>query len=479
MEEDGVVVVAAAIGRPEESVVANSSDCGGNSSGNTNGCVTVLGNVTGSERDEVLAQVEVAVLAVLLVVILVSNMLVLVALIRSSLLRPMSRTYFFMTHICTADLMVGLCNVLSQLAWDLTYYFRGPNWLCKSVKFLQVMPLYLSPLLLACLAFDRYRAISWRIGSKLWSSLRMVTMVWALSALLAMPQAFLFSKKQMHNGEFNCWADFPEEWGIKAYVVYFVCAAFFGPMLVTVYCYTCITLKVWRYSRYRRGYVPLRTLLLRWVCCVEREREMAGSRGSTGAGSSVTSGSSSTVRVSRVPLMVHSFANVPQPLSLAKMKTIKLTLVISFFFIVCHAPFCFTQLYRAFATAPPGETSHPIAVITLLLPSLPSCVNPWIYLCFSENLLNQICGCLRGRLRVHHVKENNSIGDQEPEDHHHHHHYSHRRRLRLEQRNRLRCSQSYNRRGVYACRYPSTLSDHFPKSRPKEQIELAMFGTSL
>lgn len=352
MEEDGVVVVT---GEAQGSLLrGNLSDCEANSSSvNASGCVTVVGSVTGHERNETLARVEVTVLAVLLVMILVSNLLVLVALIRSSLLRPMSRTYFFMTHICTADLMVGLCNVLSQLAWDLTYYFQGPNWLCKTVKFLQVMPLYLSPLLLACLAFDRYRAISWRIGSRLWSSLRMVSMVWALSALLALPQAFLFSKKRMSNGEFNCWADFPEEWGIKAYVVYFVCAAFFGPMLVTVYCYTCITLKVWRYSRYRRGYVPLRTLFLRGVCCLESE-EIGSSRSSRAPGSSITSGSSSTVRVGRVPLMVHSFPNVPQPLSLAKMKTIKLTLVITFFFIVCHAPFCVTQLYRAFSTAPPG-----------------------------------------------------------------------------------------------------------------------------
>lgn len=348
-EEVGVVA--------RDEAVGNWSECETNSSSLNVSleCVAGRGAQQGPGRDEMLAKVEVAVLSVLLVVILVSNLLVLVALIRSSLLRPMSRTYFFMTHICTADLMVGLCNVLSQLAWDLTYYFRGPNWLCKTVKFLQVMPLYLSPLLLACLAFDRYRAISWRLGSRLWSSLRMVTIVWTLSALLALPQAFLFSIKRMHNGEYNCWADFTEDWGIKAYVVYFVCAAFFGPMLVTVYCYTCITLKVWRYSRYRRGYVPLRTMLLQRACCLGGDEVGASSsRRGTPTGFSVTSGSSSTVRLGRMPLMVHGFPNVPQPLSLAKMKTIKLTLIISFFFIVCHAPFCVTQLYRAFSTAPPG-----------------------------------------------------------------------------------------------------------------------------
>ncbi|XP_042225470.1 oxytocin receptor-like [Homarus americanus] len=332
----------------------NWTECMGNETvENGSECVLVRGIAQVSVRDESLASVEVTVLALLLVLILVSNSLVLAALIRSSFMRPMSRTYFFMMHICLADLMVGLFNVLSQLAWELTYYFRGPNWLCKSVKFMQVMPLYLSPLLLTCLALDRYRAISWRSGSSLWSSPQMVRVVWVVSAILALPQAFVFSRKRLESGEFNCWADFHDAWGIKAYVVYFVCAAFFGPMLVTVYCYTCITMKVWRYSRYRRGYVPLRIMMLRKLCCVDDDTSCEPSDG--WGPSTVSAGSFNTLRVGRVPLVVHSFPNVPQPLSLAKMKTIKLTLVITFFFIVCHAPFSVTQLYHAFSTSPPGQ----------------------------------------------------------------------------------------------------------------------------
>lgn len=308
-------------------------------------------------RDELLANVEVAVLGSLLALILVSNMLVLVALVRSSLLRPMSRTYYFMTHICAADLMVGLFNVLSQLAWDLTFHFLGPNWLCKAVKFMQVMPLYLSSLLLACLALDRYRAMSFRLGGVMWSSPRMVATVWVLASLLALPQIFLFSLQQIHPGHYNCWGKFPGEWGIRAYVVYFVVAAFFGPMIVTVYCYTCITLKVWRYSRYRRGYVPLRTMIMRRLCCITKE-DVALARwgvmtGSSGGGSDTTTNS---VRVQRVSLVVHSCPSVPQPLSLAKIKTIKLTFVITFFFIVCHAPFSVTQLYYAFSGTAPGQS---------------------------------------------------------------------------------------------------------------------------
>lgn len=66
------------------------------------------------------------------------------------------------------------------------------------------------------------------------------------------------------------------------------------------------------------------------------------------------------------------------------------------------------------------------------------------------------------------AKENISIGDQEPEDRH-----------AGDDRKRNKALVTYNRQGFYAYRFPSTLSDHLPKSRPREQVELAVMGASL
>ncbi|CAL4062444.1 unnamed protein product, partial [Meganyctiphanes norvegica] len=172
------------------------------------------------------------------------------------------------------------------------------------------------------------------------------------------------------------------------------------------YSYTCITLKVWRYSRYRRGYVPLKTIILKRLCCLQEGDLPTGVYNSSG-GDSGPSGSISTVRVSRVSLVAHSHPGVPQPLSLAKVKTIKLTTVVTALFIICHAPFTVTMLYSVFGPPSQGAVFPPLGVILLLLPSLPSCVNPWIYLFFSESLLNQLRVCLRRGLRR--PKENLSI----------------------------------------------------------------------
>ncbi|CAL4146405.1 unnamed protein product, partial [Meganyctiphanes norvegica] len=289
----------------------------------------------------------------------------------NDVLRPMASNYMFghnTLHNYMKYLSVGLLNVLPQLAWDLTYRFQGPNWLCKVVKILQMLPVYLSSLLLMFLAVDRYRAISWRSGASVWSSRRlarlMVVAAWAIATVLAFPQALIFARREVHPGEWDCWAYFPTFWLDETYVLFFVSSAFFIPLIVIGFSYTCITLKVWRYSRYRRGYVPLKTQLLRRFCCLEEGEFGEGSTvggGGGGVGTTETSlggesgGSLSTVRVSRVALTAHSHPGIPQPLSLAKVKTIKLTFVVTALFIVCHAPFCFTMIYSVFG--PPAKDS--------------------------------------------------------------------------------------------------------------------------
>ncbi|XP_076059435.1 isotocin receptor-like [Oratosquilla oratoria] len=377
----------------------------------------------GLSRSDEVAVVEITILAVLLFVTLTSNAFVMFSLVRSSMIRPMSRTYYFMFHISVADFLVGICNILPQLAWDITYRFKGPNWLCKIIKCVQIMPLYLSSLLLMFMAVDRYRAISWRRGASVWTSKRvaktLVISAWATAFVLSLPQLFIFSQQELSPGVFDCWASFPSDWALKIYVVYFVMVNFGVPLLVITWSYAWITCKIWQYWRYRQGYESLRALVVTKVCCLTGDRDHRG----LDLTAETSESSVSTVRVARVALKVHSMPGVPQPLSLAKVKTLKLTVVVMSAFIACHTPYCVTQLYHAFA--PPGTTTnHPLSVILMLLPSLNSCTNPWIYLFFSESLLNQLKVCFgRGTNRPRH---NASVGDKEPEDfkfHRNHQHY--------------------------------------------------------
>lgn len=94
------------------------------------------------ERDEDLAKVEIGTLAVILVVTVVGNSMVLVALYakkRNIVKTAFPRMYFFIFHLCIADLITAFLFVLSQLIWDITYRFVSIFPLGRSV---QVHPRY-------------------------------------------------------------------------------------------------------------------------------------------------------------------------------------------------------------------------------------------------------------------------------------------------------------------------------------------------
>ncbi|KAL0269366.1 UNVERIFIED_CONTAM: hypothetical protein PYX00_007124 [Menopon gallinae] len=80
--------------------------------------------VEARDRDEDLAKVEIGTLAVILVVTVVGNSMVLVALYakrRNIVKNAFPRMYFFIFHLCVADLITAFLFVLSQLIWDITY----------------------------------------------------------------------------------------------------------------------------------------------------------------------------------------------------------------------------------------------------------------------------------------------------------------------------------------------------------------------
>jgi len=61
----------------------------------------------------------------------------------------------------------------------------------------------------------------------------------------------------------------------------------------------------------------------------------------------------------------------------------------------------------------PPDQAGALEAILLLLASLNSCTNPWIYLAFSGSLLNQLRVCIG--LGLTRAKDNDSIGEEEPE----------------------------------------------------------------
>lgn len=316
----------------------------------------------------------------------------------------MLNRYFFMLHLSLADFLVAIFNILPQLAWDITYRFRGGDLLCRFVKYTQIMTLYLSTFILMFMAIDRYRAVC--ISTNLhWKSLKvakaMVLSSWLMALLLALPQAIIFHEEEIQPGVHDCWVRFIEPWGAKAYVTWFVISIFGAPLLVIVVCYGVISRQIWIYSQSalvmpdvapRNDPPPTPqsgskwTEARRWVIRARlrwRRSRASTATAKTSANASIaeitTSSDSTATKSLRTTNQVTTFqpasgqsASLPPPppplpppqccahrpfplrrsnshrISKAKMKTIKLTMAVVLCFVGCWAPFCITQLVMVY-----------------------------------------------------------------------------------------------------------------------------------
>lgn len=83
-------------------------------------------------------------------------------------------------------------QVLPQLVWDITERFQGPDVLCRSVKYMQIVGMFASSYMIVAMTVDRHYAIccplqAYRLGAiSRWNTPIMVA--WGLSLVLSVPQ---------------------------------------------------------------------------------------------------------------------------------------------------------------------------------------------------------------------------------------------------------------------------------------------------
>ncbi|NWR09968.1 V1BR protein, partial [Paradoxornis webbianus] len=316
-------------------------------------------------RDEELAKAEVGVLGAILAVATVGNLGVLLAMYR--LRRKMSRMHLFILHLGLTDLGVALFQVLPQLLWKVTYRFLGPDPLCRAVKYLQVLSMFSSTYMLMAMTLDRYLAVCHPLQSLRQPGRQAYAMIgatWLLSCLLSLPQVFIFSLREVRpgSGVLDCWADFGSPWGARAYVTWTALCVFALPVGVLAVCYSLI--------------------------CHEICKNLKGKTQGGPGGAPSPAGKGKGGQPSRVSSV--------RTISRAKIRTVKMTFVIVAAYVTCWAPFFSVQMWSVWdEDAPDDESTNVAFSITMLLASLSSCCNPWIYLFFSGHLL-QGSGRCRG-----------------------------------------------------------------------------------
>ncbi|CAN8029453.1 unnamed protein product [Ixodes persulcatus] len=210
----------------------------------------------------------------------------------------MTRMYYFLIHLCVSDLTTAFLSVLPQLGWDATHRFRGGNLVCKAVKFGQLLGPYLSSYVLVVTAVDRYQAICFPLSNCSWSPTKckiLIAGAWVAALVCCVPQVFIFSYQEVAPGVFDCWGTFAQPWGLRAYVTWYSVSVFFVPLAVLSFTYVCICRSIWR------------NLYLK--------------RKSSDADHSVIG------------------------MSRAKVKTVKITVVVIALYIVCSSPFICVQMW--------------------------------------------------------------------------------------------------------------------------------------
>lgn len=285
---------------------------------------TAAGNGSEGElwtaRDPLLAQAELALLSTVFVAVALSNGLVLGALVRRGRRGRWAPMHVFIGHLCLADLAVALFQVLPQLAWDATDRFRGPDALCRAVKYLQMVGMYASSYMILAMTLDRHRAICRPMlahrhgGGTHWN--RPVLLAWAFSLLLSLPQLFIFAQRDVDgSGVLDCWARFAEPWGLRAYVTWIALMVFVAPAL---------------------GIAACQVLIFREI------------HASLGPGPAPRAGGP------------HRECRPGGPaegarVSAAVAKTVRMTLVIVIVYVLCWAPFFLVQLWAAWDPEAPRE----------------------------------------------------------------------------------------------------------------------------
>lgn len=259
------------------------------------------------ERDEQLAQVEIAVLGVIFLTASVGNFILILVLWRRR--KKLSRMYVFMLHLSIADLVVAFFQVLPQLIWDITDIFIGPDFLCRIIKYLQLLGMFASTYMIVVMTVDRYQAVCYPVVTfqkkrALWNI--PVCTSWAVSLVLSLPQVFIFSKTEISPGIFECWGEFMQPWGPRAYVTWIFVVIFFIPSAILITCQVKICKVIKRNM------------------CVKKQNEY---------------------EVTDQKQVLPSRTSSVNCISKAMIKTVKMTVVTVVAYVLCWSPFFIAQLW--------------------------------------------------------------------------------------------------------------------------------------
>ncbi|XP_048418868.1 gonadotropin-releasing hormone II receptor-like [Stegostoma tigrinum] len=246
-----------------------------------------------------------------------------------------------------ADLMVTVLVMPLDAVWNITVQWYAGDIACKALNFLKLFAMYASALVLVVISVDRLSAVlnpfSFILATH--RNKLMLSMAWITSMLLAAPQLFIFQVQNVYGMNFTqcvTYGSFTEHWHQTFYNMFTFITLYVTPLTVMVICYSRI---LWELSKQMKG---------------NRERTQN------------------------------------DYILKARMKTLKMTIVIVVSFIVCWTPYYLLGLWYWFNQNVLKNVPEYVSHILFLFALLHTCSDPIIYGFYTPSFRKDILTCWRG-----------------------------------------------------------------------------------
>nr|BAC77240.2 GnRH receptor type1 [Oreochromis niloticus] len=242
-------------------------------------------------------------------------------------------------NLTMADLLVTFIVMPVDAVWNITVQWLAGDFACRLLMFLKLQAMYSCAFVTVVISLDRQSAILNPLAiNKARKRNRIMLMVaWAMSVVLSVPQMFLFHNVTIiHPEDFTrCTTrgSFVTHWQGKKNNMFTFCCLFLLPLVIMITCYTRIFCEISR--RLKKDNLPSSEMHLR---CSKN--------------------------------------NIPR----ARMRTLKMSIVIVLSFIICWTPYYLLGLwYWFFPGDLEGKVSHSLTHILFIFGLVNACLDPLIY----------------------------------------------------------------------------------------------------
>ncbi|NXQ81718.1 GNRR2 protein, partial [Nyctibius grandis] len=161
-----------------------------------------------------------------------------------------SHTRLLLLHLAAADLLVTVAVMPLDAVWNITLQWRAGDLACRLLMYLRLLAMHASAFVTVVISLDRQAAIlrPLAIARARARNRTMLCAAWLLSAGLAVPQLFLFrtvTLRPPHNfTQCTTRGSFPRRWHETLYNMLGFACLFLLPLLIMVCCYARILLRM-------------------------------------------------------------------------------------------------------------------------------------------------------------------------------------------------------------------------------------------